>query len=149
LQYTAPAATQTASSAADGSAAIQTNYTANPDSTHYFAILFESRPGNDLLFALESYNAEQFLNENYEASIRNLPNGYAIVLVKSFNNRRAAAAYARKLAEEKVLTLFDPVTFRRLLITPDNLELLAKTGQVIDYLEFFNAEYANDISADH
>jgi tetratricopeptide (TPR) repeat protein len=149
LQYTAPADTPSAPAAADDGAVLQTNYTANPDSVHYFAILFESRPGNDLLFALESYNAEQFLDENYEASIRNLSNGYAIVVVKSFKNRQAAVAYARKLAEERVLTLFDPVTFRRLLITPDNLELLAKTGQVIDYLEFFNAEYANDISANH
>jgi hypothetical protein len=158
LQYTAPAvAAQTTpsaqaatdSTAADSAAAIKTNYTANPDSVHYFAVLFESKPGNDLLFALESYNAEQFLDENYEASIRDLSNNYTVVLVKSFDNRQAAAAYAQKLAEEKVLTLFDPVTFRRLLITPGNLELLAKTGQVIDYLEFFNTEYANDIPANY
>jgi outer membrane protein assembly factor BamD (BamD/ComL family) len=155
LQYTAPAvaaATQTAPSAqttADSSAAAKTNYTVNHEGAHYFAILFESKPGNDLLFALETYNAEQFLDQNYEVSIRNLAKGYAAALVKTFANRQDAAAYAQKLADEKVLTLFDPVTFRWLLITPENLELLANTGQVIDYLEFFNTEYANDIPANH
>jgi outer membrane protein assembly factor BamD (BamD/ComL family) len=159
LQYTAPTistttdtTTQTIPSvqtAADSSVVTKTNYTTNHEGEHYFAILFEKKPGNDLLFALESYNAEQFLDQNYEASIRDLPKGYAIVLVKSFHNRQEAAEYARKLADEKVLTLFEPATFRRLLITPDNLELLAKTGQVIDYLEFFNTEYANDIPANY
>jgi outer membrane protein assembly factor BamD (BamD/ComL family) len=159
LQYTAPAAaataptaTQTAPSAqtaADSSAAEKTNYVVNHEGEQYFAILFESKPGNDLLFAIESYNAEQFLEQNYEVSIRNLPKGYAIVLVKSFHNRQDAAAYAQKIDDEKALSAFDPVTFRRLLITPENLELLAKTGQVIDYLEFFHTEYANDIPANH
>ncbi|MDR3181134.1 MAG: hypothetical protein LBT61_04310 [Prevotellaceae bacterium] len=149
---TAAAATQTtppAQTTADSSAVTKTNYTVNPEGVHYFAILFESKLGNDLLFALESYNAEQFLDQNYEVSISNLPKGYAIALVKSFDNRQDAAEYARKITEEKELVAFDPVTFRRLLITPGNLELLAKTGQVIDYLEFFNTEYANDIPANH
>ncbi|MDR0737594.1 MAG: hypothetical protein LBF39_00815, partial [Prevotellaceae bacterium] len=160
LQYTAPTISTTtdtttqpaappAQITADSSMVTKTNYTTNHEGEHYFAILFESKPGNDLLFALESYNAEQFLDQNYEASIRNLPKGYAIVLVKSFHNRQDAAEYARKLADEKVLTLFDPVTFRRLLITPGNLELLAQTGQVIDYLEFFHTEYANDIPTNY
>ncbi|MDR2449854.1 MAG: hypothetical protein LBD52_07845 [Prevotellaceae bacterium] len=158
LQYTAPTTTTDTTTQpaappaqiiADSSMATKTNYTTNHEGEHYFAVLFESKPGNDLLFALESYNAEQFLDQNYEASIRNLPKGYAIVLVKSFHNRQDAAEYAQKLADEKVLTLFDPVTFRRLLITPNNLELLANTGQVIDYLEFFNTEYANDIPANY
>ena len=154
LQYTAPvaAATQTTAltqPAADSIAIIKTNYTTNHDGEHYFAVLFESKPGNDLLFALESYNAEQFLDQNYEVSISNLPKGYAIVLVKSFNNRQDAAEYAQKITDERALESFDPVTFRRLLITPENLELLSKAGQVIDYLEFFNTEYANDIPANH
>jgi outer membrane protein assembly factor BamD (BamD/ComL family) len=160
LQYTPPVAvadtppappTPPAHAAADSSAAIKTNYTANPEGTHYFAILFESKqPGNDLLFALESYNAEQFLDQNYEVAVHSLAKGYTAVFVKSFDNRQDAAAYAQKLDEENVLlTLFDPVAFRRLLITPENLELLAVTGEVIDYLEFFNTEYANDIPANH
>ena len=153
LQYTAPAtttqATQPAPTAADSSMVTKTDYIINHEGEHYFAILFEKKPGNDLLFALESYNAEQFLDQNYEASIRDLPKGYTIVLVKSFNNRQEAAGYAQKLADDKVLTLFDPVTFRWLLITPGNLELLAKTGEIIDYLEFFNTEYANDIPANY
>ena len=111
LQYTAPAistttdtTTQTISpiqTAADSSVVTKTNYTTNHEGEHYFAILFEKKPGNDLLFALESYNAEQFLDQNYEASIRDLPKGYAIVIVKSFNNRQEAAEYARKLASGK------------------------------------------------
>jgi hypothetical protein len=156
LQYTSPVAaadtqtTPSAQAASDSSAAAKTNYTANPEGAHYFAILFESKqPGNDLLFALESYNAEQFLDQNYEVSIRNLAKGYTVALVKSFDNRQDAATYAQKLTEENVLTLFDPAAFRRLLITPENLELLATTGQIIDYLEFFNTEYANDIPANH
>jgi hypothetical protein len=155
LQYTSPVAADTqttppAQAAADSSAAAKTNYTANPEGAHYFAILFESKqPSNDLLFALESYNAEHFLDQNYEVSIRNLAKGYTVALVKSFDNRQDAAAYAQKLTEENVLVSFDPAAFRRLLITPENLELLAATGQVIDYLEFFNTEYANDIPANH
>jgi hypothetical protein len=154
LQYTSPVAadmqtTPPAQAASDSSAAEKTNYTANPEGAHYFVVLFETKPGNELLFALESYNAEQFLDQNYEVSIRNLAKGYTVALVKSFDNRQDAAAYAQKLTEENVLTLFDPVAFRRLLITPENLELLATTGQVIDYLEFFNTEYANDIPVNH
>ena len=150
LQYTSPvAAAAPPAQTADSSVAAKTAYTVSREGEHYFAILFENKPSNDLLFAIESFNAEYFLDRNFEASLRTLANGYAAVLVKSFDNRQDAAAYAQAIVAEQALILFDPVAFRRLLITPDNLELLAKTGQVIDYLEFFNTEYANDIPANH
>jgi outer membrane protein assembly factor BamD (BamD/ComL family) len=150
LQYTSPAGAATSpTQPADSSASVKTAYKVNHEGEHYFAILFENKPGNDLLFTIESFNAEYFLDRNFEASIRALANGYSVVLVKSFDNRQDAAAYAQAIAGEQALILFDPVAFRRLLITPDNLELLAKTGQVIDYLEFFNTEYANDIPVNH
>jgi tetratricopeptide (TPR) repeat protein len=149
LQYTSPAAAAPPDQAADSSAVVKTDYKANPGGEHYFAILFESQPGNDLLFAIESYNAEHFLDRDFETSVRTLAGGYSAMLVKPFDDRAAAAAYAQAIDGEQALVLFDPAAFRRLLITPENLELLAKTGQVIDYLEFFNTEYANDIPANH
>jgi tetratricopeptide (TPR) repeat protein len=146
LQYTSPTVTAPAQTA-DSAAAVKTNYTANREGEHYFAVLFENKPSNDLLFTIESFNVEYFLDRNLEASLRTMTNGYSVIVVKSFDNGQDAAAYAQAIADAQALVLFDPAAFRRLLITPENLELLAKTGGVIDYLEFFNTEYANDIPA--
>jgi tetratricopeptide (TPR) repeat protein len=149
LQYTSPTVVAPSAPTADSSVTLKTNYTVNPEGAHYFAVLFENKPSNDLLFTIESFNVEHFLDRNFEASLHTLAGGYSMVLVKLFNNRQDAATYAQAINEAQALILFDPVAFRRLLITPENLELLAKTGHVIDYLEFFNTEYANDIPANY
>ncbi len=109
---------------------------------HYFAILFDSRQNsNELLFSTESYNVDQFLDKNYDVSITDLHNGYMLLLVKTFGTRDAAIDYALGLYDDKALEQFDPVNFRRMLITPGNLELLEKSKAVVDYLEFFNTQY--------
>jgi hypothetical protein len=119
-------------------------YVLNLDGEHYFAFLFNSKQNsNALFFATETYNADYFLNENYETDIRELPKGYAMLLVKTFADGQAAAQYAQRLGESEIMQPFNTTDFRRLLITSENLELLVKTGEIVDYLDFFNMYYAH------
>jgi outer membrane protein assembly factor BamD (BamD/ComL family) len=146
LQHTQPVtatSTQPTPAAGDSTAVLKTNYVANVEGEHYFGVLFESKSGsNDLRFTIESYNIDHFLDKNYETSVQELAKGYAMVIVKPFANGQDAAQYLQALAKDYALVQFNPTAFRRLLITPENLDLLVKTGDVVDYLEFFNTEYA-------
>ncbi len=112
------------------------------EGTHYFAILFNSKQNaNELLFAVESYNVDHFLDKNYDVSISDIGNNYSVLLVKTFASEQEATDYALGIYDDEALILFDPVNFRRILITPENLELLTKTKAVVDYLDFFNTQY--------
>jgi outer membrane protein assembly factor BamD (BamD/ComL family) len=135
---------QPAVAVAEDTSSAKVKYVLNLDGEHYFGILFDRKQSsNELLFAIETHNADRFLDENYETAVRELPKGYAMVVVKTFADGQTAAQYAQLLDDDKILQPFSATAFRRLLITSENLELLAKTGEIVDYLDFFNMYYAH------
>jgi tetratricopeptide (TPR) repeat protein len=152
LQYTSPTVQQPEEGqiqAPEAEVRVKTNYVKS-NGEHYYAILFDSKNlGNELMFTLESYNVDHFLDQNYEVSILDIGQGYSIAVVKPFAIRADAVNYALALNDNNVLSQFNSMDYRRLLITPENLDLLTKTHAVIDYLEFFNTEYLKDVSLDN
>ena len=152
LQYTTSQSGTAAGTTAGATSDMGSTYTAptkvaftpDDDGVHYFAILFDSKQNaNELLFAMESYNIDHFLDHNYEVSVHAIADNYSMVSVKPFANRQRAEDYALSIEENKALEAFGPINFRRMLITPANLELLTQTKAVVDYLDFFNTHYAD------
>jgi len=119
----------------------QSSYTLS-EGRHYFALLFgnEENTGG-LIFTIESYNVEQFPEDDYEVSIIDIGNNYSMLLIKEFRSRRAATDYINKVQRDGALEQFGAPNFRMLLITPENFDLLRLNKNIVDYLEFFNTQY--------
>ncbi|MDR0294818.1 MAG: tetratricopeptide repeat protein, partial [Prevotellaceae bacterium] len=142
LKYDAPTSPVTTIEASTLTASTITSGYAFSDGKHYFALLFGNQENTgELIFIVETYNAEHFLEEDYEVSVNDLGNNYSILLVKGFESRQAATNYSAKLYNDRVLNQFSPPNFRTLLITPENYSLLLLSKDVIGYIEFFNIQY--------
>jgi outer membrane protein assembly factor BamD (BamD/ComL family) len=112
------------------------------DGNHYFALLFNSKENsNELIFTVESYNVEQFPEENYEVIISDIGSNYSVLLVKTFKSRKAAMDYSAKIYKDNALNQYSPIDFKALLITPENFNLLILSKDVVGYIEFFNTQY--------
>jgi len=112
------------------------------DGNHYFLLLFgNNENSSELIFTFESYNAEHFLEEDYQVSITHIGTNYSVLLVKTFKNRQTAMNYFNKLYKDNALEHYSPTSYRLLLITPKNFDLLVLHKEVIEYIEFFNTQY--------
>ncbi|MDR0728843.1 MAG: tetratricopeptide repeat protein [Prevotellaceae bacterium] len=112
------------------------------DTIHYFGFLCEKATKTaGLLFALESYNADAYLDANLEVIVRDIGANYTIVFVQSFRSLSDAREYGAAIAQTDVLQPFFPQDYRRVLISPANLELLVASKDVAAYLRFFAAHY--------
>jgi tetratricopeptide (TPR) repeat protein len=112
------------------------------DTTHYFALLCEkTKETASLLFAMESFNADAYLNDNLEVAVRDIGAHYAIVVVQAFPSIAAAKDYEAAIAQTDALLAFFPQDYRRVLISPENLATLIASKDVAAYLSFFAARY--------
>jgi len=110
------------------------------DSTHYPAFICRQN-ANTLLFAIESYNADTYLDRTLEAAIHNIGDRYAIVIVRSFGTILDARQYIEKIQKDDTLKNFPSTDFSRVLISPTNLELLIQSKDVAAYLRFYTLNY--------
>ncbi len=113
------------------------------DGVHYPAFICEQKANTaGLLFVLESYNADTYLDKNLEVAVRNIGDNYAIVIVRSFGTKLDAREYAEGLQQrENILKNFPPTEFRRVLISSENLDLLVQSKDVAAYLKFYALNY--------
>ncbi|MDR1681236.1 MAG: tetratricopeptide repeat protein [Prevotellaceae bacterium] len=143
LQYTSPtAAPATPTDSASATALPPTVAYRFADTTHYFGLICEKTNATaPLLFALESFNADAYLDDNLEAAVRDIGTNYAIVVVQGFRTLADAQAYDNAISQTDALAPFFPQDYRRVLISPANLSLLTDSKDVAAYLRFFAAHY--------
>jgi tetratricopeptide (TPR) repeat protein len=140
LQYTPPDS-KPAAAAASEMPAIATPYQFS-DKEHYAGFICEqSKDTAALFFALESYNADAYIEANLEVAILKIGGNYAIATVRTFAALPEAKSYMDALENSAALANFPPQEYRKILITPDNLDLLMQSKDVAAYLDFFTKNY--------
>jgi tetratricopeptide (TPR) repeat protein len=144
LQYTLPdnePAPADAPAAAPATATETTPYLFS-DKAHYAGFICEqSKDTAALLFALESYNADAYIDKNLEVVFRKIGENYVMALVRAFPALPEAKSYMDALEKSVALENFPPQEYRKVLITPDNLELLIQSKDIAAYLNFFTKNY--------
>lgn len=142
LQYTTVATTETPEPETSETPEPTTVAYRFTDTTHYFGFICEKTTETaGLLFALESYNADAYLDANLEVVVRDIGANYAIVFVQSFHSLSDAQEYDAAIAQTDALQSFFPQDYRRVLISPANLEQLVNSKDVAAYLRFFATYY--------
>ncbi|MDR2802504.1 MAG: tetratricopeptide repeat protein [Prevotellaceae bacterium] len=112
------------------------------DKEHYAGLICENTKDTAaLLFALESFNADAYIEKNLEIAIRKIGENYVVATVRLFPALPEARSYMDALENSAALENFPPQEYRRILITPENLALLIQSRDIAAYLNFFTKNY--------
>ena len=140
LQYAPPDNAPTAA-AAPVAATVETPYLFS-DKEHYAGVICEqSKDTAALFFALESYNADAYIEKNLEVNILKIGDNYAIATVRMFPTLQETKNYMDALEKSAALSGFPPPACRKVMITPENLTLLLQSKDIAAYLNFFTKKY--------
>ncbi|MDR0694839.1 MAG: hypothetical protein LBF81_06040 [Prevotellaceae bacterium] len=142
LQYTPPpGAEPDAAAPAQAMPAAATPYLFS-DGEHYAGVICENTKDTAaLLFALESCNADAYLEKNLEVDTRKIGEHYVMMTIRTFPALQEAKNYLETLQHSATLEDFPPQEYRRVLITPVNLDLLMQSKDIAAYLNFFTKNY--------
>ena len=141
LQYTPPPDEPGATAPAPVTPAAATPYLFS-DKEHYAGVICENTKDTAaLFFAFESYNADTHIEKNLETEIYKIGENYVMTAVRAFPTLSEAKSYLDGLQQHAALEKFPPQEYRKVLITPENLNLLIQSKDVAAYLNFFTKNY--------
>lgn len=122
-----------------------TPYKVNEAQTHIFVIGMtpqELEKAKNLLGDLENFHAAQFKNSRLRTGNMNMGPQQAIFIISPFSNSEAALGYYQKFKEEfKSDGMSDQVKANSFFISIENFQILNKTKNVEEYLNFFRSMY--------
>ena len=125
----------------DSAENIITAYVKQDSSTHYFAAICSKKINtNELLFKLESYNADTFRDKIFTVTIKEISANYVIVCVESFSNAVEVTNYYTNILQASVLPA-SSVDCRYVVISEENVDLLLNSEDIAAYIEFFRQQY--------
>ena len=121
--------------------ATASNYSTS-DGIHSLVVITDPKVNvNKLNFNINSFNTDNFLEEDYETQITDFTDNKMIVMGK-IKDKKAAMEYYNKILDDKNvfkdLSINDYVCF---VILDSNLALMKANKSFLDYMEFFNREY--------
>ncbi|MDR2359239.1 MAG: tetratricopeptide repeat protein [Prevotellaceae bacterium] len=142
LQYTPPPGDEPVAAApAPVTPAAATPYLFS-SGEHYAGVICENAKDTAaLLFAIESYNADAYIEKNMEVDIRKIGEHYVMAAIRTFPTLQEAKTYLDALQHNGALADFPPQEYRKVLITPENLNLLMQSKDIAAYLNFFTKNY--------
>ena len=144
LQYTLPAGSSDEPAA--GTPAPVTPAAATPylvsDKEHYAGVICENAKDTAaLFFALESFNADAYIEKNLTVDIHKIGENYVMTTIRSFPTLHEAKSYLDALEHNAAMEKFPPQEYRKILITPENADLLMQSKDIAAYLNFFTKNY--------
>ncbi len=118
-------------------------YTYNPDDIHFFAIVIESNyiQLRDIRNKLNSYNRDEFPDENLSLSNINLNVRQQLITVTNFKGKEKALDYYGSLFENEVLVDFDIMHYEAFVISVENYPTFYQHKDLSEYLDFYRHYY--------
>ena len=95
-----------------------------------------------LQFYITEFNANNYLQENYDVQIVDFAN-YRMIIVSKMKDKKAALDYYRKINESDIFKGIGANDFASFVILNTNLTEMRKGTNFTDYMEFFNNNYLN------
>ena len=141
LAYTPTTSGSTPSTTPDIPATYEQSYKF-VEGTQYVGFLCEKEKNtNELLFVLESYNADAYLDKNLEILTRDIGTNYTLIYISEFESILDAQNYYNAMQQANTFAKYSTEEFRRIIISQDNLTLLEQSRDIAAYLRFFTTNY--------
>lgn len=113
------------------------------DGTHFFAIIFDNNEDiNKLKFSIASFNADNFLNANYEIQMMDFGSKKDLLIVGEMKDKKAAMNYYNKVTTDKnIFKSLENKNYIFFVISDANMFKISESKSAVDYYEFFKTNY--------
>ncbi|MDR1983370.1 MAG: tetratricopeptide repeat protein [Prevotellaceae bacterium] len=113
------------------------------DKEQYIAVLVDkSLDVNLVSFEIILFNADNYLDNNYETATESFDNKYQLILVKTLADKQSANAYYKEMLAKSGLTAkLKGSEYLHFIISPENLQKLMQSKNIAEYIQFFKSNY--------
>ncbi len=121
------------------------SYAAKEDEPHLFVLLFNEKDAdvNKVIFNINKYNADYHKKRGLSVAKQTI-NSKVMVVVEGLSNKTNALRYFKKIINNSsAYAGLEKIDYRNFVITPSNLEMLKKKGNVKEYIDFYAKRYFN------
>ncbi len=122
-------------------------YTLSDTEPHVFLLVVNKETTlMQLSFDFALYNADHYLNKNYEVfEESNIDSNRKALLIKTFNTKQEAMTYYNGVVNESLLLgSMATDSYLCMVISPSNLDKLKAHSALSDYVQFFKQNYLNN-----
>ncbi|MDR2064559.1 MAG: tetratricopeptide repeat protein [Prevotellaceae bacterium] len=118
------------------------NYLPSDREQYIAALVDRSIDVNMVLFEIILFNADNYLDNNYETSTEPFNDKYQLIIVKTLPNKKDAQAYyGEMLAKSGFTAKLKDSEHLHFIISPENLQKLKQSKNIADYMQFFKSNY--------
>ena len=117
-------------------------YAYEPDSAHVIVCFVDNGKLKDAQFTVSDYNFSNFLIQDYDVTMRNMPHDAQAIIISPFPNRKVAETYFYSVREQKFWKELTEAAIPRIyMMSVQNLRLLQLSGPDEAFAEFMKANY--------
>lgn len=123
----------------------KTPFAFNPDTIHYFVMVFENKTINlnELKIKISNFNTKFYSVAGYQINNAFIGSEKQYLAVKQFTNREEASSYMETLlSDEEVFDDKSNYEYQVFLISPSNFGKLMVTKDIEGYLNFYDEQYS-------
>lgn len=117
-------------------------YAYEPDSAHVIVCLVDAGKLRDAQFTVADYNFSNFIVQDYDVSMAELPHGAQAIVIGRFANRKEAETYFYALREQRFWSNLSSKPIAPVfMMSVQNERLLRLAGPDDEFFEFMKANY--------
>lgn len=116
------------------------------DEEHYFVLMFSKQDGdpNRSLFNVSRYNADAYNSRTFKVDRLSLNKDHIMIMVKGLKDKEDALNYFNGIiTSNKAFSGLEDVDYRNFIISQSNFEMLKRSKDVEQYLNFYTKSYFN------
>ncbi|MDR2125236.1 MAG: tetratricopeptide repeat protein [Prevotellaceae bacterium] len=118
------------------------NYLPSDKEQYIAALVDKSLDANLISFEIILFNADNYLNNNYETLTESFDDKYQLILVRTLPSKKDATDYYNDmLARSGFTAKLKDSDYLHFIISPDNLQKLKQSKNVAEYVQFFKSNY--------
>jgi tetratricopeptide (TPR) repeat protein len=113
------------------------------DKEQYIAVIIDKEQNENMVaFEIILFNADYYIDKNYETNSEPFDSKHNIICVKTIDNKKDANTYYKELlAKSGLLKKLEGSEFVHFIISPENLQKLKQSKNIAEYVNFFKANY--------
>ncbi|MDR2564404.1 MAG: tetratricopeptide repeat protein [Prevotellaceae bacterium] len=126
----------------DKTAKPQSSEYSKDEGAHFFIVVLDAKENvNKLQFNVVNFNADQYLNNNYNVETVDFDTNKLLICGKMKDKKEAIAYYRKITSDGKVFKDLSIDGYAHFVISETNLKLFQELKSPLDYAMFFNENY--------